>query len=155
VANLDEPVPDFGGPFDIAVYGDVLEHLKNPLAALANINQQLKSDGLVIVSVPNSAHAWVRFQMIFGRFDYAERGILDKTHLRFFTLASFRALIREAGLEIEQLKATPAPLHLVVPERFHGVVLSAAHAINAGLARSWNTMFAYQFVALARRRVSS
>jgi 2-polyprenyl-3-methyl-5-hydroxy-6-metoxy-1,4-benzoquinol methylase len=155
VTNLDEPVPDLGGPFDVVVYGDVLEHLKDPLAALVNINEQLKSDGVVIVSVPNSAHAWVRLQMLFGRFEYAERGILDKTHLRFFTFASFRVLVHEAGLEIERLKTTPAPLQLVVPERFHGGLLRAAQALNAGLARAWKTMFAYQFVALTRRRASS
>jgi SAM-dependent methyltransferase len=155
VANLDEPVQDLGGPFDIVVYGDVLEHLKNPLAVLVNINEHLKSDGVVIVSVPNSVHAWVRLQMLFGRFDYAERGILDKTHLRFFTFASFRVLVREAGLEMLQLKTTPAPLPLVVPELYHGVVLNAAHALNAALARLWKTMFAYQFVALTRRRTSA
>src|SRR5262249_2941285 len=89
LADLDDPIPNWGGPFDVVVYGDVLEHLKNPLAVLTNITGQLKDDGFAVISVPNSVHAWVRLQMLVGRFEYAERGILDKTHLRFFTLTSF------------------------------------------------------------------
>jgi len=151
VANLDDPIPDWGGPFDVVVYGDVLEHLKNPLSVLVNINRQLKPDGVVVISVPNSAHAWVRLQMLFGHFDYAERGILDKTHLRFLTLASFRRLLAEAGLEVITLRTTPAPIPLVVPKRYHGRTLNMTHALNAAMARAWKTMFAYQFVALASR----
>jgi SAM-dependent methyltransferase len=154
VANLDEPIADWGGPFDVLVYGDVLEHLKDPLTVLININRQLKPDGVVVVSVPNSAHAWVRLQMLVGRFDYAERGILDKTHLRFFTLKSFHRLLEEAGLQLVQLRTTPAPLPLVIPERYHGSTLNAMHRLNAWMARNWRTMFAYQFVALTRRSTS-
>lgn len=151
IANLDDPISDWGGPFDVIVYGDVLEHLKDPLTVLTSINRQLKSNGIVVVSVPNSAHAWVRLQMCFGHFDYAERGILDKTHLRFFTFASFCRLLREAGLEALQVRTTPAPLPLVVPTRYHGRTLNLVHGLNAAMARCWRTMFAYQFVALARR----
>lgn len=153
-ADLDDPISDWGGPFDVIVYGDVLEHLKDPLTVLTSINRQLKQDGMVIVSVPNSAHAWVRMQMCFGRFDYAERGILDKTHLRFFTFASFSRLLREAGLTPVQVKTTPAPLPLVIPERYHGRILNLLHLLNAAVARGWKTMFAYQFVALTRRSVA-
>jgi len=154
VADLDRPIPDWGGPFDVVVYGDVLEHLRDPLSVLISINQQVRSNGVVVISVPNSAHAWVRLQMLFGHFEYAERGILDKTHLRFFTLASFRRLLLEAGLEVIELRTTPAPLPLVVPRRYHGPVFNVMHAANAAFARSWKTMFAYQFVAMARRSAS-
>lgn len=152
VADLDRPLPDLHGPFDVAVCGDVLEHLKNPLGVLRAISQLAET---VIVSVPNTAHLWVRLQLCFGRFEYAERGILDATHLRFFTLASFRRLLQEAGLDILELTATPVPLPLVVPERYHGRVLDAVHAVNAALARAWKSMFAYQFVAVTLRRVSA
>jgi SAM-dependent methyltransferase len=151
-ADLDQPIAAFGGPFDVILYADVLEHLRNPLGVLTEINRQLKPGGLVIVSVPNSAHLWVRIQMCLGRFEYAERGILDKTHLRFFTLRSFRALLHAAGLEPLELRTTPAPVPLVVPVQYHGKMLDAAHSINAAMARYWKTMFAYQFIARARRR---
>jgi 2-polyprenyl-3-methyl-5-hydroxy-6-metoxy-1,4-benzoquinol methylase len=151
-ADLDQPIADFGGPFDVILYADVLEHLRNPLKVLTEVNQQLKPGGLVIVSVPNSAHLWVRMQMCLGRFEYAERGILDKTHLRFFTLRSFRALLQAAGLEATDLKTTPAPVPLVVPERYHGKMLDVAHGVNAAMAQCWKAMFAYQFIARALRR---
>jgi len=85
-----------------------------------------------------------------GRFNYMERGILDRTHLRFFTLKSFRQLLKDAALTILELTATPVPLPLVVPQRYHGSVLNAAHGASAFLARGWKTMFGYQFVAMAR-----
>jgi len=118
------------------------------------IRDSAKRDGNIIVSVPNAAHLWVRFQLCLGRFEYAERGILDATHLRFFTLASFKRLLRGAGLEILKLDATPVPLPLVVPERYHGRTLDALHRVNAASARAWKTMLGYQFVALTRRGAS-
>jgi 2-polyprenyl-3-methyl-5-hydroxy-6-metoxy-1,4-benzoquinol methylase len=155
VADLDRPLPDLHGPFDVVVCADILEHLKNPLGVLLQVSRLLSPDGNIIVSVPNIAHLWIRLQMCCGRFEYTERGILDGTHLRFFTLASFRRLLREAGLEILELTATPVPLLLIVPKRYHGRVLDAVHAINAAFARAWKTMLAYQFVAVTRRRVSA
>jgi SAM-dependent methyltransferase len=151
-ADLDQRVADFGGPFDVILYAEVLEHLRNPLKVLTEINRQLKPGGFVIVSVPNKAHLWVRIQMCLGRFEYAERVILDQAHLRFFTLKSFRALLHAAGLEAIKLRTTPAPVALVVPERYHGKMLDVAHSVNAALARCWKTMFAYQFIVRARRR---
>jgi hypothetical protein len=105
----------------------------------------------VIVSVPNVAHLWVRLSLALGRWDYADRGILDRTHLRFFTKRSFAALLRDAGLSVEELVATPVPLPLVVPPRLHGPLLDAVHALSAGAARAWKGGLAYQFVAVCRR----
>lgn len=154
VANLETLLPHLHGPFDVVLCADVLEHLRNPLGTLIAVTRLLKPNGTVIVSVPNTAHLWVRLQLCFGRFEYTERGILDATHVRLFTLASFLRLLREAGLEMLELTTTPAPLPLIIPERYHGRVLDAVHAINATLARVWKTLLAYQFVAVARRRVS-
>lgn len=152
VADLDGPLPYIEGPFDIILYGDVLEHLKDPVAVLEGLNRNLVRDGLVIVSLPNIANLYVRLTLLLGRFDHADRGILDRTHLHFFTRKTFRRLLEAAHLEIVQLKATPIPLPLVVPQRFHGRLLGAAHAMNAWMARHWPTMFGYQFVAVARPR---
>ena len=97
VADLDEAAQALSGPFDAIVYGDVLEHLSDPLAALVALNRALAADGLVIASVPNVAHLWVRLQLLAGRFEYADRGILDRTHLRFFTRRTFVALLARGG----------------------------------------------------------
>lgn len=155
VVDLEKPLPDLHGPFDVVVCGDVLEHLKNPLNVLLSVSQLAKRDGNIIVSVPNVAHLWVRFQLCLGGFEYADRGIFDATHLRFFTLASFKRLLRAAGLEILKLDATPVPLPLVVPRRYHGRTLDALHSVNAAMARGWKTMLAYQFVALTRPGAST
>ncbi len=152
VADLDKPLPQLNGQFDVIVYGDIVEHLKNPLEVFKGFNRYLRPEGRVIVSVPNVANAWVRLNLLLGRFEYAERGILDRTHLRFFTLASFRRFLSEAGLEWEEIVATPVPLRLVVPARYHGGWLRALHSVNAAVAKRWKTMFGFQFVAVARPR---
>ena len=151
VADLDQAAPRLRGLFDAIVYGDVLEHLNDPLPVLVALDRALAADGRVIVSVPNVAHLWVRFSLALGRWDYADRGILDRTHLRFFTKRSFAALLRDAGLSVEELVATPVPLPLVVPPRLHGRALDAVHALSAGAARAWKGGLAYQFVAVCRR----
>jgi SAM-dependent methyltransferase len=151
VADLDQAAPRLQGRFDAIVYGDVLEHLNDPLPVLVALDRALAGDGRVIVSVPNVAHLWVRFSLALGRWDYADRGILDRTHLRFFTKRSFTALLRDAGLSVEELVATPVPLPLVVPPRLHGRALDAVHALSAGAARAWKGGLAYQFVAVCRR----
>jgi hypothetical protein len=104
----------------------------------------------VIVSVPNVAHLWVRLSLLVGRFDYADRGILDRTHLRFFTRRTLLELLRSAGLRVDELAVTPVPLPLVVPPRWHGRVLAGVHALSAGAARAWPGGLAYQFVAVCR-----
>lgn len=151
VADLDEAAPRLEGAFDAIVYGDVLEHLSDPLPALVALNRSLAPGGRILVSVPNVAHLWVRLSLLLGRWDYADRGILDRTHVRFFTQRSFTRFLGDAGLEIEELVATPAPLPLVVPTRFHGGVLDALHGLSAGAARLWKGGLAYQFVAVCRR----
>jgi SAM-dependent methyltransferase len=150
VADLAEAAPKLPGPFDAIVYGDVLEHLSEPLTALQSVNQHLTPGGLVIISVPNVAHLWVRLSLLAGRFDYADRGILDRTHLRFFTRRTLLALLTQSGLAVEEFRVTPVPLPLVVPCRLHGGWLSLAHRLSALTARCWSRGLAYQFVVACR-----
>jgi SAM-dependent methyltransferase len=152
-ANLDDPLPDLVHQFNAVVFGDVLEHLKDPLDLLRKIaGQYLAKDGIVIISLPNVANFYVRLKLLAGQFDYAERGILDRTHLRFFTRRTFCEMLDEAGLEIVQLTATPLPLPLIVNKRYQGRLFKLVHAFSAWISRHWQTMFGYQFVALARPR---
>jgi 2-polyprenyl-3-methyl-5-hydroxy-6-metoxy-1,4-benzoquinol methylase len=151
VADLESAPPLLHGPFDAIVFGDVLEHLSEPRATLVALGGTLAPGGTVVVSVPNVAHLWVRLSLLVGRFDYADRGILDRTHLRFFTRRTLVAFLREAGLRVLELAVTPVPLPLVVPSRWHGGWLRGVHSLSARAARAWPGGLAYQFVAVCRR----
>jgi methionine biosynthesis protein MetW len=89
--------------FDIILFGDVLEHTQQPERILSEAVKLLKPGEQVIVSVPNVAHWRVRFGLLFGRFEYSDSGILDRTHLRFFTRRSARALLANSGYEVTRM----------------------------------------------------
>jgi len=103
----------------------------------------------VIISVPNIAHLWIRLLLLVGRFDYLDRGILDQSHLRFFTERSLRAMLADAGLSIERFTATPAPLYQILPVSWHKKWVAATHSINAVIARKVRRLLGYQFIVLA------
>jgi len=144
-----EALPPLGGPFHAVLFGDVLEHLRDPARVLRDVGRDLAAGGRVIVSVPNVAHLWIRLSLLAGRFDYADRGILDRTHLRFFTKRTLWELLRAGGLRARRWTATPVPLYQVVPERLHGGPLSAVHALSAAVSRALPGLLAYQFVVEA------
>ena len=147
--NLDREIPVGEGPFDVIVYGDVLEHLVDPLRVLVELDRSLAPGGFVVLSVPNIAHLWIRLLLLFGRFDYLDRGILDHSHLRFFTERSLRAMLADAGLIIERFTATPAPLYQILPVSWHRRWVAATHSVNALIARKVRRLLGYQFIVLA------
>jgi 2-polyprenyl-3-methyl-5-hydroxy-6-metoxy-1,4-benzoquinol methylase len=147
--NLDREIPVGEGPFDVIVYGDVLEHLVDPLRVLVELDRCLAPGGFVIISLPNIAHLWIRLLLLVGRFDYLDRGILDHSHLRFFTERSMRAMLADAGLSIERFTATPAPLYQILPVSWHRRWVAATHSINAVIARKVPRLLGYQFIVLA------
>ena len=102
---------DLGGElgdesFDVIVFGDVLEHLKDPLGTLKRLKPFLKPEGYVVASIPNVAHGSIRLALMQGNFRYSSLGLLDTTHLRFFTRESVEQLFSEAGLLITELERT-------------------------------------------------
>ncbi len=101
--NLDK-LPD--GGFDAVIFADVLEHLVDPGTVLARMRRKLSPRGEVIASVPNVRHWSVLKGLIEGRWDYRDAGILDRSHLRFFTRASLLEMFRRAGYRVDGLKAT-------------------------------------------------
>jgi len=86
--------------FDVILFADVLEHLREPGALLARVAPLLASGGAIIASIPNIAHGSVRLALLNGEFQYHETGLLDNTHVRFFTRESIQALFEEAGYSI-------------------------------------------------------
>jgi 2-polyprenyl-3-methyl-5-hydroxy-6-metoxy-1,4-benzoquinol methylase/chromosome segregation ATPase len=95
-----------GRTFDVIVFGDVLEHLRNPARILDEARSLLRADGYVVASIPNIAHGAIRLALLRGDFDYKEIGILDETHLRFFTLKTIEEMLLEAGYEIKRIDRT-------------------------------------------------
>ena len=86
-----------GRRFDAIVAADVLEHLRDPRALLGRLRPLLATEGALILSVPNVAHNTVIAALLRGRFPYREKGLLDRTHLHFFTCADFEDLLLAAG----------------------------------------------------------
>jgi 2-polyprenyl-3-methyl-5-hydroxy-6-metoxy-1,4-benzoquinol methylase len=134
--------------FDRIVLGDVLEHLPNPLQALERLNPALREDGKFIISVPNVAHVTVRLKLLMGHFEYTDRGILDRTHQRFFTRKSFHALLQAAGLRVESIWATPAPVQLDIPWT-QARMFAPLHELHRLACSLFQGLLGYQFIAVA------
>lgn len=135
------------GRFDVILMADVLEHLRQGRAVLSSAKDLLADRGTVIVSTGNVAHWTVRLGLLFGRFTYRERGILDETHVHLYTRRTFRRLLTREGFRIARSKVTPIPFELLagkgaVTRTFWRIV----EYVYYGAAKVWPTLFAYQFV---------
>jgi glycosyltransferase involved in cell wall biosynthesis len=140
--------PETGEGFDVIVAGDVLEHTVDPGALLDELVRRLAPSGALLVSVPNFAHWYPRGRVAVGRFDYDERGILDRGHLRFFTRRSFERLLGGHGLRIVRRDVVGSPFELFVADGSPAAarLASAAGAVDRAATRLWPTMFGYQFL---------
>jgi SAM-dependent methyltransferase len=135
---------DIGGEYDLAIAGDVLEHVSQPLELLRQLVSVLRPGGQLLVSVPNFAHWYPRGRVMLGLFGYDRRGILDQSHLRFFTRATLRRLVRRAGYDILQERTTGLPLGVV--SRADGRRLRMIRRLDSRLVRLRPTLFGYQFI---------
>jgi SAM-dependent methyltransferase len=133
-------------PFDVVVAGDILEHLEDPGRALTLLRRLVRPRGVLLVSLPNVANITVRLSLLFGRFDYDPRGILDATHLRFFTRRTGRTLLEAHGFRTTSVTATAMPVELAVPALGRPPLAPAVRGGALLLARVWPTLFGYQFV---------
>jgi 2-polyprenyl-3-methyl-5-hydroxy-6-metoxy-1,4-benzoquinol methylase len=91
--------------FDVIVFADVLEHVLYPDEVLKFFKKYLKKDGYIVISVPNIANWKVRLDLIFGKFDYTETGIMDRTHLHLYTFKSAQLLAQSAQLETIEVRS--------------------------------------------------
>ena len=137
-------------PFDVVVAGDVLEHLPEPDLALTLHRPLLKPGGLLLVSLPNVANVTVRLGLLLGRFPASDRGILDRTHLRFFTRRTGRDLLARNGFRVERETPTAMPVELAFPVLGRPPVAPVVRGASRLLGAAWPGMFAYQFVYEAR-----
>ncbi len=108
LVSLTEILPERS--FDVAVFGDVLEHLRDPWRLLKETQQLLNLEAYVVASIPNIAHGAIRLALLQGKFEYTELGILDNTHLRFFTRKTVEELFEHSGYFLDTIDRTKVPL---------------------------------------------
>jgi 2-polyprenyl-3-methyl-5-hydroxy-6-metoxy-1,4-benzoquinol methylase len=99
--------------FDVIIFGDVLEHITNPDEILKLVKNNLEIDGKIIASIPNVAHISMRCLLLEGRWEYADLGLLDKDHVRFFTKNTILKMFEDAGLLVNAVRETKLSLEQV------------------------------------------
>ena len=139
-----------GQTYDAIVCADVLEHVPDPLGVLKQLRRVATDDALFVISLPNVAHLAVRLMLLFGKFPKMDRGILDRTHLHFFTKDTAAALLQSAGLRIERVSCTGVPLDEVWKsgegKMLFNVLMRTQHLFLSALPR----LFAMQWIFIAR-----
>jgi 2-polyprenyl-3-methyl-5-hydroxy-6-metoxy-1,4-benzoquinol methylase len=165
--------PLAGRRFDVIIFADVLEHLPWPAGILRSYLDLLKDGGSVIISLPNVGLWSVRLDLLLGRFRYDETGVLDRTHLRFFTRRSAREMIESAGLEIIRRTYNPGLVHPFVPlakkllggsesgshdpsslmeSRPYKLYLKTIYPMERIIASAWPGALAFQMIFEARKK---
>jgi len=149
LGNLEDGIPaTVGSGFDIVIAADVIEHVTHPSRLLRQMAEVVTGDGEILISVPNFGHWYPRLRVASGMFDYDRRGILDETHLRFFSRRSLLRSVRASGIEVLDVRYTGLPLDVLsrgtsLPSRF-------ARRVDRFLLKLRPTLFGYQFVLRAR-----
>lgn len=106
VVNVEKDSLSKFGKFDYVIMADVIEHLVDPISVLKKIKPALKSDGRFIFSIPNMANATIRIELLKGRFEYHDWGLLDRTHLHFYDHHEIDRVFSGAGFKIESMDCT-------------------------------------------------
>ncbi|HEY0787518.1 MAG TPA: methyltransferase domain-containing protein [Thermoanaerobaculia bacterium] len=150
IADLDQVahVPRGIGAILLA---DVLEHLRAPEDLLGLAAGNLADGGKIFISIPNVANLAIRLHLLLGNFEYQDRGILDRTHVRFFTRRTARRLVESAGLRIVHEEVTPVPIREAFP-RWPGLILRPLEMFVLALTPLWPTLLGYQFIFVAEKK---
>jgi glycosyltransferase involved in cell wall biosynthesis len=149
--SLAGVIPD--EKFDVVVLADVLEHIRNAGNVISEIKDLLKPNGILIASTPNIAHFTVRLSLLFGRFPYGKRGILDESHIHFYTLKTFRNLLLKEGYQIFRKTYTPIPFELLAGKGgFSLFLFRFLEYAYYFTVKVWPGLFAYQSVLCAREK---
>ncbi len=143
----DAPLP--ARVYRVVVCADVLEHTADPVAVLLRLRDVATADARFIVSLPNVAHVAVRLLLLFGQFPRMERGILDRTHLHFYTRWTTQELLAEAGLETLRIRPTGFPLDELWPAGEGSAIFGFLLRLQRLALLIAPTLFAWQWVLVA------
>jgi 2-polyprenyl-3-methyl-5-hydroxy-6-metoxy-1,4-benzoquinol methylase len=150
-AMLDEAFLAEHGGFDVVMSSDVIEHTAAPAEFLQMMARALRPGGLLLISAPNVAHWSVRLNLLFGRFNYEPVGIMDSTHLRWFTARTIAELVDRAGFEILEMRHT-AGMGMSIYHRGLLRRIPRRHRVIQVLTRMFPRLFGVQHVVKARLR---
>lgn len=139
---------DDHGDFDVVIFADVLEHMAEPADILRDCARLLSADGRVAVSVPNVAHGAIRGLLLEGRWMYQDLGILDRTHLRFFSRSGFIDLLDQASYAIVEMRRTTLSIRQM-NRTFNFGLTGGTIGVIESMARD-RDVNSFQFVALVR-----
>lgn len=153
VETLSLPFGD--GYFDCIVLADVLEHLRDPLSLLAKAKRHLADSGTVVASIPNVRFLNVVEQLAEGRWEYRDAGILDRTHLRFFTRKEMEILFRDAGFELEGVSENLSPGYDSLPPGHAGELSFGRVTLRGQTREEVKDLFVFQYLFRARKAGSS
>lgn len=142
IENIELPYDK--GFFSYIILGDVLEHLTDPWKVISNLKKYIKEDGYIIASIPNIMHGQILYELIHGKFTYVDAGILDKTHLRFFTINEIKELFHSNGYKIESISSVKVELH----EEYNLLIDKLCKAYNNENLRE--EYEAYQYIIKAK-----
>jgi hypothetical protein len=134
---------------NIVICADVLEHMPDPEKQLKRLVSLQSSGTMFLISVPNIANLWIRLSLLMGNFNYTERGILDKTHLRFFTWRTGSQLVSSSGLKIKAIISTSIPLNLLHPFFSEAFLGRKIHQLLAILTKLLPRLLGYQYIFIA------
>lgn len=153
--SVEESIAAYAGrKYGLMLMLDVLEHMTDPAAFLSQAVDLLEPGAVALISVPNVTHWSVRIPFMFGRFDYADRGILDRTHFRFFTRKAFRRLLAaQASLAVEEICSSIEPAEFVLPQAiWDNEIFRTCSRLRVAAANLMPGLMAYQHLALLRKR---
>ncbi len=149
-ADLEQGLPRFEPAFQYVICADILEHLRDPKKLLRQTWAVLEPDGRLVASLPNSGHWYFRLNVLFGRFPQEDKGLFDRTHVRFYMWAGWVELLQSGGFCVESVVPTGTPVGLALPSLEGTWLVNVLERVSYGLARMWKTLFAYQFIVVAR-----
>jgi 2-polyprenyl-3-methyl-5-hydroxy-6-metoxy-1,4-benzoquinol methylase len=159
--------------FDALVFSDVLEHVYDPRTVLESYLRYVRPGGRVFISVPNAVVWTNRIQLMLGRVRYTDTGVMDRTHIRFFTFRTAKELVRAAGCRIERVASTPHLVRAVLPlvkgllpggkgggppnpralidSSGYKAYMRYVYPLEHALASLWRTMFAFRIIVVAMK----
>jgi len=100
INKTNETLSNLKNKFDYIICGDILEHLYNPQDVIKNLKSFLKANGYFVISLPNIAHGSIKLNLLKDNFSYTKLGLLDETHIRFFTHKSISSFLLQTRLEL-------------------------------------------------------